>query len=97
MSANGNGRAPERFGLRLTLVVTNAIKIGGLVVGLYQAFQPHPNAVTILLAGFMMMGAQGIEQAALSFIERFFGLEAKAPSPPPQPSEQPPDGTRGES
>lgn len=58
--------APERAGL----VVTNLIKLGGLVVAINEVFghaELRPGAIG--LAALMMAGAQSLE----SFLSAFFG------------------------
>lgn len=59
-----NGRPPI-----LALVVTNLIKLGGLILGLHAGFSDQANNAALLLAAFMMTGAQGLEW----FLKSFFG------------------------
>ena len=61
-------------GRRLTLLITNAIKLGGLVVALNEAVgHDQPRALVIGLAAFMMAGAQVSEEAFLGIVQRIFG------------------------
>jgi hypothetical protein len=55
-----------------TLVITNATKLAGVVVGVHEAFTTK-DALTLGLAGFMMTGAQVSERIFLAFLDRFFG------------------------
>lgn len=76
-------------GVWLTLIVTNLIKLGGLGIAGYEIFVvPSPKPVVIVLSAFMMAGAQGVEDAAIRFVERFFGMPPK----PPETVEDAPDG-----
>lgn len=60
-------------GRLFALLVTNAIKIGGLYVALKTAAEPAPSAIIIGLAAFMMAGAQVSEESILKLVERMFG------------------------
>lgn len=64
----------KRGPTRSTLVVTNVIKLGGFALGMKTGFTTQ-DTPTLVLAAFMMAGAQGAESVALAFIERFFGLQ----------------------
>lgn len=67
-----NRRGTERS----ALVVTNLTKLAGLVLGVFTGFTSQ-HVPTMVLAGFMMAGAQVSESAMLAAIDRFFG------GPPP--------------
>lgn len=54
---------------RLTLAVTNATKVAGLVLAVHEGLQSNSDAKVLLVAAFMMAGAQGFEQ----FATRLFG------------------------
>jgi hypothetical protein len=57
---------PDRVGR----IITNLIKLGGLIVVLAPVFRGgEPTTTTIAGAAFMMAGAQGIE----TFLTSFFG------------------------
>lgn len=62
----------ERNGVpagRTIEVVTNAIKLGGLVIAINEALiRTELRPAGLAVAGFMMAGAQGIE----SFLNAFF-------------------------
>jgi hypothetical protein len=51
------------------LVVTNLIKLGGLVVVLHEAFRPEIRPGALGIAALMMAGAIPIE----TFLRSFFG------------------------
>lgn len=73
MNASENQKG--RLARRLALVVTNAIKISGLVLALNEVFgQPSPRTVELLVAAFMMTGAQISEEVVLGMASRFFGF-----------------------
>jgi hypothetical protein len=55
------------------LLVSNAIKLGGLYVAVRAVSEPNPNAVAIGLAAFMMAGAQVSEDTVLRLVGRMFG------------------------
>lgn len=58
----------------LGLIVTNAIKLGGLAVGLNEVFAHNElRTGALALAALMMAGAQSLE----SFLAAFFGASAK--------------------
>lgn len=74
--------ATSRWISGVTLIITNLIKLGGLGVALDQVFfRPSAEPVALALAAFMMAGAQGVEEAALHFVARFFGAPEQ-PKPP---------------
>lgn len=60
-------------GRLVALLVTNAIKVGGLYVAVKTASETTPNAITIGLAAFMMAGAQVSEETILGLVGRMFG------------------------
>lgn len=62
---------PRPVGERAGLLITNLIKLGGLVLVFYDAFTPPSGIAASTWAGaaFMMAGAQGIE----TFITSLFG------------------------
>lgn len=65
----------------IALLVTNAIKLGGLYVAIHTAAtEANPNVVLIGAAAFMMAGAQVTEEQILKLIGRMFG--GGAPKPP---------------
>jgi hypothetical protein len=67
-------RRSWQIGRGLTLIVTNAVKVGGLLVVLNEAFnKPQPRTVDIAVAAFMMAGAQISEEAILNLVSRMFG------------------------
>lgn len=71
---------------RVTLLVTNLIKLSGLVLALYEAFShSQPPALVIGLCAFMMAGAQVSERALLSFWRQLFGSDSQLPPEPPEP------------
>jgi hypothetical protein len=55
------------------LVVTNAIKIAGLYVGVHEALQDTPDSKVLVFAAFMMAGAQISEEVLMTFLGSFFG------------------------
>lgn len=70
----------ERALARLTLVVSNGIKVGGLFVALKAISHPPPDSIELALSAFMMSGAQVSEKAVLRMISGFLGREeAKKP------------------
>jgi hypothetical protein len=65
-TANGNGIA------RSTLIVTNLIKLGGLVLGVKELMTTRdPFVLGVCL--MMMSGLHSFEQAIVKAAERFFG------------------------
>jgi hypothetical protein len=69
----------ETFSRTVTLIVTNLIKLGGLVVGVHEIFvhSASPNAIVLAYSALMMAGGQASETAVLGFIERFFGVQRR--------------------
>lgn len=68
-----------QFGRRLTLLVTNAIKLGGLALAMNEVFsRPDPRALELIAAMFMMAGAQISEEVLLGIASKFFGLERRS-------------------
>lgn len=64
-------RTEPTAGERAGFVITNLIKLGGLVLVMHDAFT-DPSGVdpgTLAIAAFMMAGAQGLD----SFFQAFFG------------------------
>lgn len=63
----------------IALVVTNAIKVAGLYIGVREIILrgASPNAVVLAYSAFMMAGAQLSETTILALIERFFGVKEK--------------------
>lgn len=57
---------------RSTLVITNLIKIGGLIFGARELLTDQDPYV-IAACVVMMSGVQGLEQAIILFIDRLFG------------------------
>lgn len=79
-----------RLGRRITLLITNAIKLSGLIISLYEIFsQEHPPTLVLILAAFMMAGAQFSEERLLALASHLFGTEEPAPPPPPPPPSLP--------
>ena len=69
------GQPTGRVALWLALIVTNAIKLGGLVVALDEILvQPIAKPLPLVVAVVMMTGAQSVEEAVFHFVERFFGV-----------------------
>lgn len=61
----------------MTLIVTNLIKLAGLVLAVDEVLvQPQPRALVLGVAAFMMAGAQFSEEAVLLALGRFFGASA---------------------
>lgn len=81
----------SRFGQRLALVVTNLIKVAGLILAIKAAFsKTQPPALEFALAAFMMAGAQLSEQAIMALLGKLFApaTPPDAPTPPHQASEE---------
>lgn len=57
----------------LTLLVTNAIKITGVWIGLKAATAARPDAVVLAYSAFMMAGAQLSENVVLGVVDRVLG------------------------
>jgi hypothetical protein len=75
---------PQRFGRRLTLVLTNAIKVAGVVIGVAAnrgVLSSRPSVVVLAFAAFLIAGGQFSEETILSLFARFFGM------PPPKDDE----------
>ena len=51
---------------------TNLIKLAGLILGIREVLTTR-NTGVMVFCGIMMSGAQGLEQVAITFIDRFFG------------------------
>ena len=66
---------PSHWQRTAAIVVTNSIKVGGLVLGLHEAFTTKTPTV-MAFAAFMMAGARVSETVLLRAIDRFFGREA---------------------
>jgi hypothetical protein len=66
-----------QLGRLIALLVSNAIKLGGLYVALKTVSGPAPSAVTIGLAAFMMAGAQISEDTILNLVDRMFGTHTE--------------------
>lgn len=76
-------RRESGSGLRgTTLLITNLIKLGGLVVAIHEALTAK-DAVVMATATFMMAGAQASEGLVLAVIDRIL------PRSPPEPPEEP--------
>lgn len=73
MSERPAAAAASRAG---TLLLTTGLKIAGGVIAVNEAFTTK-DAVVIVLAAFMMAGAQVSESLVLSVIDRFLGQEPK--------------------
>jgi hypothetical protein len=57
-----------------TLIVTNVIKLSGLGIALHEVFwRSYPRTLELVLAAFMMAGAQISEELILRLAARFFG------------------------
>jgi hypothetical protein len=56
-----------------TLIITNGLKLVGLVIGTVQAFSHPPNTSVLIFAGFLIMGVQAVEDLILKTIEKFLG------------------------
>jgi signal transduction histidine kinase len=70
-----SGRTAGRVAQAFTLLVSNAIKLGGLYIAVRTAVtEPTPNVVLIAAAMFMMTGAQVTEDQILKAIGRMFGM-----------------------
>ena len=63
------GRA-ARF---VTLLVSNAIKLAGLVIGVHAAFQPSASPAVLGFAALCIAGGQFSEATILGIVERIFG------------------------
>lgn len=56
-----------------TLLITNAGKLLGLVLGVLEAVGPAPNKLSLLFFGFLFLGAQRVEDMLVSVIDRTLG------------------------
>lgn len=74
MATNGSH---NRFVRSLTLLITNAIKIAGLVIVLKEVFVPSfgdpTRAEVLAIAAFMMAGAQLSESLIIAALDRLVG------------------------
>lgn len=68
-----SGGSEKRTVRRSTLVVTNTIKLAGLVVGVNEMLTTR-NMGVVAACIVMMSGVQGLEDAVVLFFQRFFGL-----------------------
>lgn len=69
-----------RFALALTLIVTNAIKLGGLTLAIHEVlFHATLRPAVLAEAAFMMAGARFSEHVVLAVMDRLLGRE---PDPP---------------
>lgn len=64
------GRTPTTS----TLIITNTMKLAGLVVFVREAFTAK-EAIVMGICAVMMAGVQALEQVAVVFIERFFATQ----------------------
>lgn len=71
----------EQVFRRFTLVVTNVIKIGGLLLAFKTASHPPVDPFELALSAFMMSGAELTEATVLRMIRSFLGREETAPAP----------------
>jgi hypothetical protein len=69
----------SRFFRAITLLITFAIKLGGLVVVMYEVFSTRSanRAEILAVAAFMMAGAQLSETLILGAIDRLVGKDTK--------------------
>lgn len=73
---NGNSSKTYQIAKSVALLITNSIKLGGLIVAMYEVFtQPQPPAIAIALAAFMMAGAQVSEDAVINIFAKMFSSE----------------------
>jgi hypothetical protein len=47
---------------RITLVMTNLGKLGGIVLGVHEGFRAHADARVIAFAALLVAGIQGVER-----------------------------------
>lgn len=74
-----NGSTQGRWARAITLAVTNATKLSGLVVALHEMLiRPTARPVAVAAAAFMMAGAQFSERAALAILDRLMGHAPEA-------------------
>ena len=70
--------APLRLLRVLTLLVSNAIKLGGLYITVHEiATQPQPRLSVIAVALFMMSGAEVSEDTVITLVSRMFGAHTE--------------------
>lgn len=60
---------------RSTLILTNAIKLGGFVMAMREMATTR-DPVVLGVCVVMMSGVQGLEDVLVTFLERFFGVGA---------------------
>lgn len=61
---------------RLTLLITNVIKVSGLGIAIHEVFWlPQPRTLELVLSAFMMAGAQVSEELLLQLAGRFLGSD----------------------
>ena len=73
-------QAHPRWAMWLALLVTNAVKVTGIVIAIQDVFsKPDPNAAVLGLAAFMMAGAQISEDTVLRLVSRMFGPPGETP------------------
>lgn len=73
---NGHGPPDPATSIRRsTLIITNMIKVAGLVLAVREMLTRR-DPVVIAACVTMMSGVQGLEQVVVSFFERFFGRGA---------------------
>lgn len=58
------------------MLLSFAIKLGGLYIALSTFSAAQPNAVIVALAAFMMAGAEISEDTILNLVGRMFGRPA---------------------
>lgn len=61
---------PPSNGRLSTLVVTNLIKVGGLILAMKEGLGPEVRPGTLAVAAFMMAGAQGFENLLMRLFDR---------------------------
>lgn len=78
--------SPGRVGQWVTLLVTNGVKVTGIVIAVKAAFsQTPPQPLEYGLAAFMVAGAQLSEETILKLFARMFAPPKDEPPPPPPP------------
>lgn len=60
-------------GRDFALVLTNAGKLAGLVLGILEATDAHPNRASLVFYGFLILGVQRAEELLLNAMTRFMG------------------------
>lgn len=63
----------EKRVIKSTLVITNAIKLTGLVL-FVEEWVSGADPFRLALCVVLMSGIQGLEQAVVVFIQKFFGV-----------------------